>query len=237
VAFLDYVSVAEAAKDLGISPRRVRSLVEGGKLAGRQVGSHWIIEREAVESWKRQRHPNGRPLSRSSVWQILAALSGEDDALKSLAAPVRSRAKQRARELAEAVRSDPAWFGVLASRADSRAFYAHPGILRRILDEPGVVRSGVSALSAHNAGLAEGGEAECYVRAEVVPDLCVKYALRPDVDRHRANIIMHVINEVPQAAEWLFERPVAPAPVVAADLAERPQARDRDAARRLMASS
>jgi excisionase family DNA binding protein len=234
---MDYVSVAEAAKELGLSPRRVRSLVENAQLAGRQVGGHWLIEREAVEALNLQQRPNGRPLSKSSVWHILAALSGEDDALKSLPAPVRSRAKQRARELAEAVRSDPAWFGVLAPRADERAFYGHPGILRRILEEPGVVRSGVSALSAHNAGLAEGGEAECYVRAKDLPELCLKYALRSDVDRHRANVIVHVVEEVPQAAEWFFERLVAPAPVVAADLANRPQARVRDAARRLMASS
>jgi excisionase family DNA binding protein len=234
---MDYVSVAEAAKELGVSPRRVRSLVESAKVAGHQVGGHWLIEREAVEGRKRQQRPNGRPLSRSSAWQILAALSGEDDALRSLAPPVRSRAKQRASELAEAVQSDPAWLVVLAPRADSRAFYGHPGILRRILEEPGVVRSGVSALSVHNAGLAEGGEAECYVRADDVPMLCAKYALRPDVDRHRANVTMHVIDEVPQAAEWLFERSVAPAPVVAADLADRPLARERDAARRLMTSS
>jgi excisionase family DNA binding protein len=234
---MDYVSAAEAATELGVSPRRVRSLVESAQLAARQVGGHWLIEREAVEARKLQQHPNGRPLSRSSAWHVLAALSGENDALGSLAAPVRSRAKQRARELAEAVRSDPAWFGVLAPRADVRAFYGHPGILRRILEEPGVVRSGVSALSVHNAGLAEGGEAECYVRAEDLPELCHKYALRSDIDRHRANVIVHVIGEVPQAAEWLFKRSVAPAPVVAADLADRPQARERDAARRLMASS
>jgi hypothetical protein len=100
-----------------------------------------------------------------------------------------------------------------------------------------VVRSGVSALSAHNAGLAEGDEVECYVRAEDLSELCLKYALRPDVDRHRTNVILHVVDAAPQAAEWLFERPVAPAPVVAADLADRPQARERDAARKLMASS
>lgn len=116
-----------------------------------------------------------------------------------------------------------------------QAFYGHPGIIRRILDEPRVVRSGVSAVSAHNAGLAENNEAEFYVRAEDVSGLCFKYALQPDVDRHRGNVIMHVVDEVPKAAEWLFDRPVAPAPLVAADLADRQQARERDAARRLLA--
>jgi excisionase family DNA binding protein len=233
---MDYISVGEAAQELAVSPRRVRSLVERAQLAGRQVGGHWLIERQAVEARKLQQRPNGRPLSSSSAWYILAALSGEDDALRSLAAPVRCRAKQRASDLAEAVRSDPACLGALAPRADARAFYGHPGILRRILEEPGVVRSGVSALSVHNTGLAENGEAECYVRAEDLPELCLKYALRSDVDRHQANVIVHVVDEVPQAAEWLFERPVAPAPVVAADLADRPQARERDAARRLLGS-
>ena len=232
---MEYMSVAEAAEELGVSSRRVRSLVESAQLAGRQVGGRWLIEREAVESRKRQQHPSGRPLSPSSAWHILAALSGEDEALRSLAAPVRSRAKQRANELVEAVRSDPAGFGALASRADAQAFYGHPGIVRRILEEPRVVRSGVSALNAHDAGLAEGNEAECYVRAEDLSRLSAKYALQPSVDRHRANVIMHVVDEVPQAADWLFNRPVAPAPLVAADLADRPQARERDAARRLMA--
>ncbi len=233
---MDYVSVAEAAEALGVSPRRVRSMAGSAQLAGRQVGGRWLIERAAVESRKRQRHPSGRPLSRSSAWHILAALSGEEAALRSLTAPMRCRARQRARELAEAVKSDPAWFDQLAARADVQVFYGHPDVLRRILDEPGVVRSGVSALNAHNVGLAEGGEAECYVRAQDIRELCAKYALESDVDRHRANVIMHVFDEVPQAAEWLFDRPVAPAPVVAADLADRPQARERDAARRLMSS-
>lgn len=78
---MEYMSVAEAAEELGVSSRRVRSLVESAQLAGRQVGGRWLIEREAVESRKRQQHPSGRPLSPSSAWHILAALSGEDEAL------------------------------------------------------------------------------------------------------------------------------------------------------------
>jgi excisionase family DNA binding protein len=234
---MDVVSAADAAKDLGVSPRRVRAMLDSGQLTGRLVGGHWLIEQEAVDARKRKQRSAGRPLACSSVWQVLAALSGENQALRSVAPSVRSRARQRASEVAAAAQSDPTWSAVLAPRADAQAFYGHPGILGRILDEPGVVRSGVSALAAHNAGLAAGAEAECYVRAEAVSDLCAKYALQPDVDRHSANVIMHVVGQVPHVADWLFERPVAPAPVVAADLADRPQARERDAARRLMTLS
>jgi excisionase family DNA binding protein len=231
------MSVADAAMALGVSARRVRAMIDSAQLSGSQVGGRWLIERDDVVSRKRQPRPSGRPLSSSSAWHILAVLSGADEALGSLSAPVRCRARQRARELAEAVRSDPAGFGALAPRADAKIFYGHPGILRRILAEPRVVRSGVSALSAYNAALAEGNEAECYVRAEDMDKLRVKYALQPDVERHRANVIMHVVGQAESSAEWLFDRPVAPAPLVAADLADRSQARERDAARRLMDSS
>jgi excisionase family DNA binding protein len=50
---MGYVSTAQAAAILGISTRRVRVLLEKGKLAGRKIGRDWILDRQGVEGRKR----------------------------------------------------------------------------------------------------------------------------------------------------------------------------------------
>jgi excisionase family DNA binding protein len=44
------ISVAEAATDLRISPRRVRQLIEAGRLAAKIVGGTYIIDSRALEA-------------------------------------------------------------------------------------------------------------------------------------------------------------------------------------------
>lgn len=40
---------AEVARALGVSPQRVRQLLDSGKLPGRKVGRDWLVSLEAVE--------------------------------------------------------------------------------------------------------------------------------------------------------------------------------------------
>lgn len=40
---------ADVAEALGVSPQRVRQLLDSGKLPGRKVGRDWLVTREAVE--------------------------------------------------------------------------------------------------------------------------------------------------------------------------------------------
>jgi hypothetical protein len=127
------------------------------------------------------------------------------------------------------------WPYVLANRARSCRFYGHPSVLEDLLADPRVVRSGISAAIDYNAALVVTGSAEGYVRSSDAADLTSGYSLNADVGPAQANVLLHVVDDE-QAARWLFGCQVAPAAVVAADLAEREAPRDRDAGLSLAAT-
>ncbi len=49
-------SVKEAAEKLGISDRRVRKLLEEGRIKGRKIGRDWVV---LDLNYKRKRKPKG----------------------------------------------------------------------------------------------------------------------------------------------------------------------------------
>jgi hypothetical protein len=219
------LSVAEAAQCLQVSPRRVRALLEDGRLEGRQVAGRWVLSSRNVERRQQIAPQAGRPLSQASAWRVLAFVAHADDALGELAAPMRSRARARAAELRRCQPADIPrhWQLVLGSRARITEFYAHPSVLKDLLDDPKIVRSGIRA--AHDHLVVVGG-AEGYIRSRDLPQVQAKYALNPDSGAH-ANVRLHVVEG--DEASWLFSQRVAPAAVVAADLVERETPRDRAA--------
>jgi len=228
------LSVAEAAQRLKVSPRRVRALLESGRLPGRQVAGRWLLPARAVEHRQRAAPASGRPLSAASAWHVLAVLAKDDEAISHLSAPARSRARSRARELRRT--TQPAemarlWQSALGRRAQIREFYAHPSVLEGLLSEPAIVRSGISAAREHGSELMVLGGAEGYVRSDDLPRLEAEYALNPDVDAAQSNVRLHVVED--EQARWLFLGDVAPAAVVAADLMEREGPRDRAAGSRV----
>lgn len=231
---MDDLSVAEAALVLGVSARRVRALLESGQLPGRQVGGRWLLSSRAVEQRREVPRDGGRPLSQASAWNMLAVLSAAEDSLNDLPAPARSRARSRAKDLRKPGEIVSKWPCPLAKRARSGRFYGHPSVLEDLLADPRVVRSGISAAMDYNVSLVATGSAEGYVRSSDAEDLRSDYALNPDVDPAQANVLLHVVEDE-QAARWLFGLRVAPAAVVAADLAERDAPRERDAGLKLAA--
>jgi excisionase family DNA binding protein len=56
----EFLSVEEAAAELGLTSRRVRQICEQGTI-GQRVGGVWIIERRELEKFKRLDRPRGRP--------------------------------------------------------------------------------------------------------------------------------------------------------------------------------
>jgi excisionase family DNA binding protein len=56
----DFLSVEEAAAELGVTARRVRQICEQGQL-GQRIGSVWAISRAALEQFKQAKRPPGRP--------------------------------------------------------------------------------------------------------------------------------------------------------------------------------
>lgn len=49
---MEYLTVADAAKDLGLAPATLRSQLRHGALTGRRVGPVWTISREEVERYR-----------------------------------------------------------------------------------------------------------------------------------------------------------------------------------------
>ncbi|MEN3360473.1 MAG: hypothetical protein V7637_4455 [Mycobacteriales bacterium] len=231
---MEYVSVADAAQSLGVSSRRVRQLVDEGNLGGQRIGGRWIIDRNELDRRRQSSPPSGRPLSSVSAWHVLAALAEANDELELLSPPLRSRARSRAARLRR-LPSDIAgrvWQSTLRRRASLHEFYAHPSVLNALLSDPQIVRSGISAAHDHGADLMVVGGAEGYVRARDVSTVVERYALNP-ASRPDANVWLHTVDA---GGDWLFGRRVAPTAVVAADLLERDDARDRWAGAKLAAS-
>jgi hypothetical protein len=143
-------------------------------------------------------------------------------------------ARRRAEELRRCDKAPSRWSSALRARASVADFHVHPGVLQRLLADPAVVPSGISAAPEHGVPLMVSGAAEGYVRSSDLQSLRSKYALSPD--DARGNVRLHVVDDQQAAPAWIFGCPVAPAPVVAADLMERDAPRDRAAGAELAAS-
>src|SRR5262249_26111040 len=231
---MEYLSVADAAHALQVSPRRVRQLLAARSLPGVRIAGRWLVSPAAVEHRNRSQPAAGRPLSSTSAWQVLAALSRAEDELAGLSPPLRSRARSRAaylrRQVSEAMPEQ--WHTLLRRRAALHQFYGHPSVLADIRGDLRVVRSGISAAHDHGADLMVVGGAEGYVRPPDLAGVVERYALNPTVGAE-ANVWLRVAGS---GADWLFQQRVAPAAVVAADLMERDGARDQVAGMKLAAS-
>ena len=214
---MDVVSVVDAAEYLEVSPRRVRRMLADGRLAGRQIGREWAIERRALENLRRHRGPVGRPWRASSAWAVLAIANGDGSDLS----PVdRSRARRRFAE-----HGLVGLVARLGARAEMRRFYGHPSVLAPLAAEPDVVRSGVSAAANHGADIVASDFLEAYVPAARIAVLISQYGLDPDAER--PNVVLRVVDE----AVWPFapEMDMAPQSVVAVDLLEADDERSRRA--------
>lgn len=75
------MTTAEAAGRLHVSQRQVQRLVSSGELAAhRTAGDAWVVDALAVNAWARSRPARGRPWSPEVAWGALWMLSGLDAA-------------------------------------------------------------------------------------------------------------------------------------------------------------
>ena len=220
---MEPIGIADAARQLGVSPRRVHQMVAAGRLDGLRIGRSWVLDRADVQRIALSRREAGRPWNPSSAWNVLALASGGP--VRGGSPVERSRAKKRLQHGLEPLANR------LRSRAQSHWFNAHPAVQAEILSQPGVVASGVSALAAHGADLMVSGQGEAYVRASQVAEVADRFAL--DADSDRPNVRLRVVGD----DDWPFEEEqrAASAPVVAVDLLDSDDERSRRAARELLA--
>jgi excisionase family DNA binding protein len=209
------VSVEEAAKVLGVSPRRVRALAASGEIPARRLGRAWAIDLDA----RIPARPPGRRLSARSAWGVLGLC--EEDLSRS----ERQRALERRRGFGELPPE------ALVRRADVHRLIAHPAALRRVADDPRLVLSGVSAAAHHGADIIALDDVEAYVREGDLGKVRRGQGLRPPAQGDVANVLLRV-----PRPEWPFapgDR-YAPRLVVAADLLDAGDERSVRAARALI---
>jgi excisionase family DNA binding protein len=204
------VSVREAADALGVSDRRVRQLIEAGRIRARRVGSQWLVDGASLPGFARR----SRPFSPAEAWLLLAM---------EHAPPGRpGRWTQRRDRL----RSDPSPASLLASwaaaRGDRLLFTTREP--RGVLEDPAVVRSGVSD---PRSGISATDLAEGYVHRDDLDAVRRRHLLRPAAGR--PDVILHVVAALPAA-------PV-PSLVLAADLAEHDGPRELARAEELIAQA
>lgn len=101
------VSVAEAARRLGVGVPRIHQRIADGSLHAERVGSQWVVDELSLLRIAERRDP-GRPLSPRSAWALIDLSCGDADAVRSLAPVERARARTRLERLLSSVVNESA---------------------------------------------------------------------------------------------------------------------------------
>ncbi|MFI5429333.1 helix-turn-helix domain-containing protein [Aeromicrobium sp. UC242_57] len=228
------LSVTEAAALLGVHPQRIHQRIRVGSLPAERIGSQWAID-EADLELVRYRRAAGRPLSARSAWALAAVASDDQAALAQLSPSERSRARTRLRALmalgsTNELDSASATLAVAMGNRARRALFV--ASVRDLPDMREDERLRLSGVSLPGSNISAGQLVEGYVRGSDFDGLVRDYLLAP-ADRHRANVILHVVDiDVDDAvldgvAESLLIR--------AADLSEHVGVREKDEAMKAIA--
>jgi excisionase family DNA binding protein len=216
----DRIPTSEAASRLGVSPRRLRALIEGGQLNAERIGRQWLVSAADVRRYRELRPRAGRPLSARRAWALLFMLSGERPDW------VEPRDRSDLRHHLS-LRSPARLVAAVRKRARLDRLRAHPGDLPRMRESDLLVLSGASAAGEHDLDLHAPGVVEAYVAAEHLDALGREFPWRPS---EGPNVFLHVAGDF-----WPFDAAarIAPAAAVAVDLLEADDERSRRAGRDL----
>jgi excisionase family DNA binding protein len=218
------ISPAEAARRLGVTPRRVYALVHENRLRAERIGERLLVDRNDVDARVGGASAVGRPYSPRRAWAMLLLVAGEDPV--GLDASTRSKLRRLLRE--RDLWSIRARF---ADRAEVQRFRAHSSDLPRIEADPAGVRTGARHAAAAGLGLvAPDATLELYVDRNTAERLVKRYQLTPNP---RPNVVLRVVTD--EVRGWLKD-PLAPRPAIALDLAEDPDPRSQQVAREALAA-
>ncbi len=202
------ITVPEVAEVLGVSARRVRQLIDAGRLRARRVGRQWLVDGASLPTGPRR----SRPMSVRVAWAFLAGDEPTDPAAAR-------RWHQRRRRLADDPEPESVLASWVASRGERLALAGRePGA---VVADSRLVRSG---LSDPRAQLSAADLAEGWVSAADLDMFCRDHLLRPTTAT--PSVVVHV---APATITVLGPVPLL---LLAADLADhhqpRPTARARD---------
>ncbi len=215
------VTTEAAAERLGVSQRQVQRLIAAGELpAQRTAGDAWLVDALALNALSRSRPSRGRPWTADTAWAALWWLSGLDAAW--LGARTRARLRERLSDVNSAV-----LLVACRRRAVTYHYRASDSFIEALGES--VVRSGTSAATATDFGLsANGARVDGYCARATMHDLVARFHLTPD---SRGNVTLRAIDAPPAG---VLDRTAMPTAVVALDLAESFEVRERSAGLRVL---
>ncbi|HEY8721796.1 helix-turn-helix domain-containing protein [Pengzhenrongella sp.] len=212
---MEEVSVPDAARELGVSPVRVRQLIAAGQVQARQVAGVWLVDLASLPSAPRR----GRPMSERVAWAVIQL--GDGEPAPWLAPNEAHRARGRLAQLAADERPELLLRSWLAGRADRKVLSATDP--DRVHDDPRIVASGLSDPRSH---IFAGGQAEGYVHLDDFDAVRRDHLLIPD---SHGNVVLHLASMAPS--------PPVPLLLLAADLADHDSPRELQRARELIAQA
>ncbi len=165
------MTVADAAKRLGVSPRQAQRLAAAGDLtraAGTTVTSQSVI---TVMALRTQHTRLTRAWSEQTAWAALALLSGRDDLARSISQAQLSRLRARLRD------ANPESLAFsLRNRASVHRYEAHPSAIPRLATKVTVPSTGdgTGALAPRSTTRVDG-----YVTSSDLARLVADFALIP----------------------------------------------------------
>jgi excisionase family DNA binding protein len=210
--------VSEAAARLGVSERRVRAMIDSGRLPAEKVAGVWWIPQSAVAARARSGSRSGRSLSPDNAWAALLLASGETEV------PWLSR---QARWRLSSVLRDQGVKGLvgrLGARGWTRAYNGHPGEFRYPGERSELMLTGASAAEAHRLDLHGGESLDAYVSSGSLARIVDEHALEEVPLGEPGNVVLR------EVASGLWERVgrrVAPLAAVLVDLSESDDPRSR----------
>jgi excisionase family DNA binding protein len=219
----DYLSVTDSAERLGISERRVRALIESGRLPAERVGSRYLVHRRDLARPRVAGRP-GRPMSAQNAWAMLAILSGADPDWVSPSSRWRTE-----RLIADAPDRAVDALASSAPRSVVHRWRLLPSDLPKLEREFRLVATGLAARES-SLRLPTAESLDAYVAAHHLDGILRRF--RPAEQSRDANVVLRV-----PVNDWILrQRDTAPPAVVASDLLDHPDARVAREARRLARS-
>ncbi|HEY3549247.1 MAG TPA: hypothetical protein VGK17_24500 [Propionicimonas sp.] len=217
------IATVVAAGRLGVSQRQVQRLIAAGELrASRTAGDAWVVDAVAVNALVRTRPARGRPWSPGTAWAALWQMSDMDaDWLD----------RRSTRRLSDRLASLDAQ-GLLHAarrRAVVHHFRASDSFVTELTAH--VVRSGTSAVTPGAFGIGrDAARVDGYCDDGALAALVHDFHL---IDDPRGNVALRA---AALRALSIGDRDEMPVAVVAADLAESLEVRERAAGIRVLES-
>jgi excisionase family DNA binding protein len=179
------LSIAEAARQLGVSRPRIYALLRAGQLEPALAAGSTRVTTASVLLRREREAPTGAPLSPASAWAVLALAAGDAAMLGHLAGRLSAadRSRSRARVLTEGLL---ALVSRLGRRAVVRRFSATHDTVAALASDRNIVLGGVSAAAAHRWPLPDADRSPAspdfdgYLSELSLADVVERCELEPD---------------------------------------------------------